>query len=317
MRSHGALEIVMLIRTWAAALLMPISVACTAGGRQAAALTEMMRAVNAGDARGYAAVYAPDARITIYGGGELKGREAIERYEADLLREYPGTRFAIYSVWQRSMSAVVHYGVSGRTAAGQAMGHEGLLFYRFRPSGEIEEERRYLDSMTPMAQMGLLGAHPARHLPTLSTEMNNYVARRTHGEDQNVALVTSSLTSLELKNREAFLITLADDAVIDELIQPEPYAGKQKVKVWFDMWTTAIPDARSEITSIIGVGDFVLVESVVRGTLKGPLGGVAAANRPFSVHRAEILQMKDGKLARISAFMNGKELAEAVGQWPP
>ena len=135
--------------------------------RQAAALYEMMRAVNAGDAAAYARVYAEDAVITIHGGSVLSGRRAIEAYEIDLLREFPGTQLAFYDFWQNGLAVVVHYGVDGRTPAGQAMGHEGLLFYRFEPSGLIAEERRYLDSATPMAQLGLLGPSPARPRPAL------------------------------------------------------------------------------------------------------------------------------------------------------
>jgi uncharacterized protein (TIGR02246 family) len=78
--------------------------------RQITALNEMMNAVNAGDAKRYARLYAQDAVITIYGGGELKGRSAIEQYEVELLREFPGTRLAFYSVWQKGALAVVHYG---------------------------------------------------------------------------------------------------------------------------------------------------------------------------------------------------------------
>src|SRR5678815_848083 len=44
---------------------------------QIRALTQMMEAVNAGDARRYASLYSQDAVITIYGGDELKGRDAI------------------------------------------------------------------------------------------------------------------------------------------------------------------------------------------------------------------------------------------------
>jgi hypothetical protein len=42
-----------------------------------------------------------------------------------------------------------------------------------------------------------------------------------------------------------------------------------------------------------------------------------ASSKPFAVHRATIVQVRDRKLSLISNFMNGKELAEAVGQWPP
>jgi hypothetical protein len=34
------------------------------------------------------------------------------------------------------------------------------------------------------------------------------------------------------------------------------------------------------------------------------------------VHRGAIAHVKDGKLIHVSGFMNGRELAEAVGEWP-
>jgi ketosteroid isomerase-like protein len=285
--------------------------------RQITALNEMMNAVNAGDAKRYARLYARDAVITIYGGGELKGRGAIEQYEVNLLREFPGTRLAFYSVWQKGALVVVHYGVNGRTSGGQSMGHEGLLFYRFDPSGLIEQEHRYLDSLTPMVQMGMLGATPARAMPKLPTGLKVHVARSSPEEEVNIAIVTASFTALDSKNEPAFLATIAADAVLDELMLPQPFIGERNVKAWFETWTTAVPDATTEITSILGVGEFVLLEAVVRGTLKGPFGRLVASNKPFSVHRAAIVQVKHGKLNRVSGFMNGKELAEAVGQWPP
>src|SRR4029079_15819136 len=60
--------------------------------RQPAAIAEMMDAVNAGDAHRYALRYAPDAVIVIHGSVVLNGRDAIEGYEVELLREFPGAR---------------------------------------------------------------------------------------------------------------------------------------------------------------------------------------------------------------------------------
>jgi uncharacterized protein (TIGR02246 family) len=285
--------------------------------RQVSALEEMMRTVNAGDAGGYARLYAPDAVITIHGGGALTGRDAIEKYEEQLLHEFPDVRLAFRDVWQKGTEAVVHYAVNGRTPGGQPMGHEGLLFYRFQRSGLIAEERRYLDSLTPMAQLGALGPLPARPLPALAREMTAHVAKGSPEESRNVALVKASFAALDSRDEAAFLSGIADDAVLDEMTEPQPYAGRQNVRVWFARWTAAVPDARTEIVTIHGIGDSVLVEAVVRGTLKGPLGRLSPSTTPFAVHRAAIVQVKDGKLARISAFMNGKELAQAVGQWPP
>lgn len=197
--------------------------------RQLAALVQMADAVNAGDAGRYASVYAPNAVITIYGSGKLQGRDAIEQHEVELLREFPGTRLAFYTLWQREALAVVRYGVNGKTARGEPMGHEGLLFFRFDPSGLIVEEHRYLDSLTPMAQMGMLGGAAARALPVLPARMEVLVAEDSQREKKNAAVVTATLAAMDSENEPAFLSTLAHDPVVDELIYTEPFTGKQEV----------------------------------------------------------------------------------------
>jgi ketosteroid isomerase-like protein len=284
--------------------------------RQITAFTEMVHAVNVGDAKRYAGLYAQHAVITIYGGDRLKRRDAIEQYEVELLRQFPGTRLGFYAIWQKGSAAVVHYAVNGRTPSGQRMGHEGLLFYRFDPSGRIEEERRYIDSLTPMAQMGMLGALPVRPAPTLPTELNVYRTKSSSNESQNVALVRASVAAWDAKNEAGFLSNVSEDAIFDELILRQPFVGKGNVKHWFETWVGAVPDGRSEIIKILGIGEFILVETIVRGTLKSSLGPLSASTKQFAVHRAAIVQVKGGVLTRVSCFMNGKGLAEAVGEWP-
>ena len=280
-------------------------------------LAEMVRAVNAGEAHAYAAVYAPGAVITIHGGDVLRGRAAIEEYEVALLREFPGARLGFHEIWQRGDEAVVHYAVSGRTPGGPSMGHEGLLFYRFLPSGLIGEERRYLDSLTPMAQLGALGPVATRALPAVPAQAKVQIAPADAAPTAHAALVRASLESLDAGDQAAFLAAVADDAVIDEMIEPEPFAGKDGVKRWLERWTGAVSNTKTEIVTLLAVDDAVLVETVLRGTLRGALGPVSASGQPFSVHRALIVRIKNGKMARVTAFMNGKELAHAVGRWPP
>jgi ketosteroid isomerase-like protein len=286
--------------------------------RQITALTAMMDAVNAGDAAAYARLYADDASITIFGTTVLQGRQAIEQYEVGLLREFPGARLGFYDVWQKGSVAVVHYAVTGSTARGQAMGHEGLLFYRFHPSGLIAEERRYLDSLTPMAQLGALGARRARSLPAMPARMNAHVATDSPDERENVARVKAALGALQTRDRATFLSNVAEGAVFTEMIEPDHRPDHANAKTWLESWTAAIPDATFDITNAVGVGDFVLVEMITRGTFKGPLGPLMSSdsNKAFEVHRASIVRLKNGSLISVTAFMNGKELAEAVGQWP-
>jgi ketosteroid isomerase-like protein len=277
----------------------------------------MRRAVNAGDAAAYARVYAPDAVITIHGGDVLAGRPAIEAYEVALLRQFPGTRFALYDVWQAGPRAVVRYGVNTPRSGGGLTGHEGLLFYEFLPSGLIGRERRYQDSLTPMAQLGLLGPGPARRPPTLPAEMAAHIAGGSPAESANVSLATACLAALVARDEGAFLSRLSADAVLDDVMETEPRVGRRAIQDWFESWTSAVPTAQTEVVSVFGVGDTVLVETIVRGTLAGTLGRVTASGREFTVHRAAIVRTMDGKVDRLTFFTNGKELAQAVGAWPP
>ena len=73
-----------------------------------------------------------------------------------------------------------------------------------------------------------------------------------------------------------------------------------------------MPDARTEIAWMLGAGDSVLVETVVRGTLEKRFGPLGPSDRPFAIHRAAIARMRGGRIGRLSLFMNGKELAEAA-----
>jgi ketosteroid isomerase-like protein len=312
----------MILAAWtlAAAAASPAPVP-SPGGRlvekQKATLVEMARAVNAGDARAYARVYAENAVITIRGGAVLTGRPAIQEYEAALLREFPGARLAFRSLWSKGATAVVHYAVTGSTPAGRAMGHEGLLFYRFQPSGLVAEERRYNDSLTPMAQLGALGPAPARAIPALPRAMQTHVASGSRAESANVALVAATFAAHDAGDEAGLLLSMADDVVVDELIERAPATGAAGVKAWHRRWRAAVPDGQFDVAMLAGVGDFVLAEGLLRGTLKAPLGRLAPAATPFAVHRAIVAEVKAARIVRLQAFMNGKELAEAVGQWPP
>jgi steroid delta-isomerase-like uncharacterized protein/uncharacterized protein (TIGR02246 family) len=280
-----------------------------------ASLTEMAAAVNAGDAARYARTYAPDAVIVLHGGERLEGRGAIEAYERQLLGEFPGARLGWQSIWRKGDRAAVHYAVTGKTPGGQAMGHEGLLFYRFAPSGLVAEERRYLDSLTPMAQLGALGPSAVtRPLPELAARPAVHVATGATSENDNVAAVRKWMDAWAVHDGAAAAALLAPDVAVDEMVEPRP---RDAARDWFRMWATALPEVTVEVVDALGVGDFVLAETIVTGSLEGPLGPVSASGRPVTLHRALLVQFAGGKIARVKAFLNGKELAQAAGQWPP
>src|SRR5262249_39198906 len=146
--------------------------------------------------------------------------------------------------------------------------------------------------------------------------MTPHVATGSPAEAAQVALVKASLAALGSAHEAAFLATVADDAVVDELIEPRPFTGSSGARDWVRRWAAAVPGATTETTTVEGVENWVLLEMLLRGTLRGDLGPLEASGGEFTVHRAVLAQVRDGKIARLSAFMNGKELAQATGQWP-
>jgi ketosteroid isomerase-like protein len=280
------------------------------------ALREMMRAVNAGEPAAYARLYDETAVIAIHGGGMLNGRKAIEAYEVELMRDFPGTRLAFYDVWRKGSSAVVHYGVNGPLREGRRMGHEGLLFYRFDSAGLIAQELRYLDGFTPMTQLGVFGPIAARPLPRLPSVMRTHAAKGSTTEERNAALVKATFAALDSKDATAFLSGFAQGAVLDDMSEAGPASGRPAVKDWFRRWASAVDGQRTEITSLLAVEDDVLLETVVHGRLRAPFHRLLPSEKEFAVHRAAIVHVQAGRITHMAVFMNNRELADAVSQWP-
>jgi len=299
--------------------VIPVAFLIAAGSTQLegqkAALQTMRDSVNRGDARAYASVYSPSATISIFGGGELRGRSAIEQHEVELLQQFPKARFEFYDVWHGGSQVVAHYAVNAPTAAGPSMGHEGLLFFTFNAAGEIERENRYQDSLTPMAQLGALGNAPRRPLPKLTADWRSHESGGAN-ERRNVATARRLLTAVDEHRHAEVTSLLAANPAIDELMLADTFAGAQGSRQWFDA-LGAFAGSTFNLATVIAAGRYVLLEGVLSGRLTAPFGLVKSSSRQFSVHRAAVLEFDDaGRVVSIKAFMNGKELAASVGQWP-
>jgi ketosteroid isomerase-like protein len=281
-----------------------------------AALRRMVDAVNGRDARAYAAIYASDASLTIYGGPRLQGRAAIEKYELDLLRAYPGTRFALSNIWVRGFDVVARYGVNTPAGAGPATGHEGLLFFRFDEGGNITSEHRYLDALTPMAQAGLLRGVAARVLPNLAAGPKVMTADPAQNGSV-LEKVSAVFAAFDSGDAIGLLSQLHDDIAVDDVMLASASSCKSGTLDWLRTWAEAVSDRRTDVVRAIVVRDSVLVEIIAHGKLSGPIGALAPAERRFAVHRAAIIEFRDDQIGHITILTNGRDLAEQTAQWPP
>ena len=64
----------------------------------------------------------------------------------------------------------------------------------------------------------------------------------------------------------------------------------------------AFPDYREEVEELIDAGDKIIVVLTIRGTHKGPLGGVPATGKSFEIRDVTICTCKNGKIVKQSGL---------------
>jgi steroid delta-isomerase-like uncharacterized protein len=130
-----------------------------------------VEAVNAHDAKAFAATYAPDAVVhdPLYP-QPLKGRDAIEQDMVELLRAFPDARFTWGPLLQDGGTVAGEFTLRGThlgplaapdgevPATGNPIENSGAVFSRFNAEGEVAEERRYYDVAGLIAKVGLAPA---------------------------------------------------------------------------------------------------------------------------------------------------------------
>jgi hypothetical protein len=287
--------------------------------RDVALLNEMTAAINAADARRYAAVYEPDARVVIHGNGALTGRPAIEQYERELFAQFPSTRFAIANIWTTPLGTIARYGVNSPPSSKMpATGHEGLLFYDMSPGGLIAEEHRYLDSLTPAVQAGAFPTLAARPIPTLAaapivfdTPTRGVGNARVDGSGLSAALLARLDSAMIVRDVDTFACCFADGGEIDDFSRPRPDAAVGAIRSWFTAWCGAFDNVTIKPVRTISLGDVAFSEDVIHATMTDAWSGVGGrerATRAVSLHRARIAYVENGQIVRLSQFVNRREL---------
>jgi steroid delta-isomerase-like uncharacterized protein len=291
---------------------------------QITAAKTLTDAMNAHDAKKFAAAYTDDATLTVAGMPEMHGRAEIEKQLQGAFDGFKDMKFWIVASWSKGDMAFIEWGWSG-TNTGEWMGMKptekqagglGMSAFWFNADGAIKKENRYTDAATTMTQLGQVKGK-ARAIPTPAASVEMHVAKGTPEEDKNVEAVKAMEASFESKKEADFLASMTDDVEYADMSMPENSKGKGEAKKFFAMFTKAIPDIKNTVSNATGVEDFVIVESNVTGTQKGALGPFAASKKPVNMHGIDIFQLKDGKVVKGWTFSNNVELLTQIGVMKP
>lgn len=83
------------------------------------------------------------------------------------------------------------------------------------------------------------------------------------------------------------------------------------------MYTSAFPDMKIDVSHMHAVGDNVVVtEFVARGTHQGELAGIAPTGRPVEVRVCNIVEVRDGKVYAEREYFDMAHLLQQLGVAP-
>lgn len=263
-----------------------------------------LEALNAHDRKKLASTYAENATITMFGEGDITGRDAIAAEFAQTLMGLPDLKASFARTWAKNNVEVLEWVITG--AGSKPAGLVGLSVLTFAPDGLVTSEHRYRDTPTLLRQLGFAKGD-VRAVPAPSAT-EPHVARGTPEEDANLASLAKWYGAINAHKADAFAL-LSDDATLDDSTAADaPTTGRKEIQRRFGRLWKAFPDMKEEPATPLAVEDFTVSEVVVRGTQKGALGPLKPSKKAMAIHQTDIAQWKDGKIVRAWVYGNAKEM---------
>lgn len=113
---------------------------------------------------------------------------------------------------------------------------------------------------------------------------------------------------------------VADTAEFVNVAFDEKLRGQSGYRDFTGRWTTAFPDARTEIVHAFACGDTAVVEFRGRGTHTGPLesptGRIQPTQRRLDMQFCEIYEFNKGNLAKVRLYFDSATMMRQLGITP-
>ena len=106
---------------------------------------------------------------------------------------------------------------------------------------------------------------------------------------------------------------------IDELHGLASLRAPEELKAWFSNTFRALPDFKMEVLDLVATGEKVAVRWRLTGSFAGDakFEGAVATGAKVDISGCDVLTVRDGKIHRNDAYMNGMQMARQLGVLPP
>jgi len=131
--------------------------------------------------------------------------------------------------------------------------------------------------------------------------------------DTGIELVKEWLDAMNERNVNRMSSVCSEDAVGDEVADPPPAQGRDRIAKSYKELFEGFPDCNAEILNIFGSQNQVLAEVRWKGTNKGAFRGTPATGKLVDIRIAYIFKIKNKKICKITEYYDGATVTAQMG----
>ncbi len=137
----------------------------------------------------------------------------------------------------------------------------------------------------------------------------------------NVTLARTLIESYNTQDIEQYAAVATEDCEVLDVPSGMVSHGREALKQFAQVFITAFPDGKLELTNIFATDDQAAFEFVARGTHTGPLvspsGQIPPTGRDVELRFCNIVQVRNGKVASQHTYYDALGLLQQLGLIPP
>jgi steroid delta-isomerase-like uncharacterized protein len=311
---------------------MPRSFDAGTGGpteKERAAATSYATALASPGFGALSPLLAADVHYFFPGIDDGRGRDGALGWHEQLFGAFDARAFALSRVSRTANTQTLEWVMSGKQAkdfmgvpaTGKPVAIAGATVLWTKDDGSITDIHTFFDVAVVKAQLGAgpteLASLPQPSPPSAPPLIVDQSSSPL--EEANLKAVHTTIDDdLEKPAPEAYLDALSDDVEIRDAEHAQPSRGKADAKAWFAALHKSVGSLHSVVDNSWAMGGSVVVEYTLNGTQIAPLWFIPARpDRPVALRLLEVIELRDGKMARISRYGNPAQILQSGSVPPP
>lgn len=206
-------------------------------------------------------------------------------------------------------------------ATNKKVGHLMLHRLKIDDANKATDEWGFADGATMMGQLGLAPKDAPPTRPALDKGWEGapivVVTADDAKEQANLEAVKKGNEAFIANKPADVMATMTDDAVESDQGNAKDVIGKKEIEKGFAAFRNAWSDVKLSNVEMWAAGDYVVQTFKFEAKHDKDLGKLKKTGKTIAIDVAEVLRMKDGKVAHTWRFLNGMQFAEQLGLMPP